>query len=277
MVGGARRTEQGDTGSADHRLPHLGTRWATRPPYAEGLQPVVRDSPLRLIAGRCQVGGAHPTELQSWLLSVTPAGIAGIRADLERFPDAHHRALSPNVGSPHPDPLPGAEGVGPRLDPPPGGEGGAEVCGSPETRVDRKLNMPWLLSVALRRLGPQQRPEPGLFEVVIAGQRVGDTLTAHCDERNTIRQTPALVGVPGKELQPLVKQHRGARHNLHMVVSSQRSNRGHSPLSDRWLAHGVKEFEQNVFGCQEVTFDAGTPGHRAGVMGIASSHEGDEV
>jgi len=143
--------------------------------------------------------------------------------------------------------------------------------------VDQKLNPTLLLSIASRRIAPQKRAESGLFEVVIAGQRIRDSLAAHYDERDTVCQAPALVGVPGEELQPLVQQRRGARHNVHLVVSSQRPNRGQSPLPDRWLAHGIDEFEQNVFGRQEVSLDAGTPGHRTRVMDIASSHQGDEV
>jgi hypothetical protein len=42
--------------------------------------------------------------------------------------------------------------------------------------VDRKLNTPLLLSFASGRIGSQQRPEPGLLEVMVAGQVVLDHL-----------------------------------------------------------------------------------------------------
>jgi len=145
-------------------------------------------------SGRCQVGGAHPTELQSWLLSVTPAGIAGIRADLERFPDAHHRALSPNVGSPHPDPLPGAEGVGPHRDPLPRGEGGAEL-GNSLNVVDRRLNLTLLLSFALRRIASQLHRLESEAAEGSSGRTIPDTQEFHADHaslRVVVQDHPRL-------------------------------------------------------------------------------------
>jgi len=150
MVGGARRTEQGDTGSADHRLPHLGTRWATRPPYAEGLQLVVRDSPLRLIVGRRQVGGAK------WAVPggrCPPYGTSVLAtfcdARRDRGNPCGFGAISrrpspgplPQRGKPSPRPSPGSRGSWPSPRPSPEGRGGRRTrqlaeCRRSETQLD---------------------------------------------------------------------------------------------------------------------------------------------
>ena len=135
--------------------------------------------------------------------------------------------------------------------------------------------MPLPLSFASRRLAPQQRPEPGLLKVVVAGEGIADSFAAHHDERDTVRQAPAFVFVLTIQSKPLV--HQGGRRGDHRDAGTRAYHfkRLHGQITNRRSRESVGEFDQHVLRCEQATREATLPSLGTLVIGVVGQQVGE--
>lgn len=127
---------------------------------------------------------------------------------------------------------------------------------------------------------PEERPEAGLLEVAVRGERVVDRVLSHDLEGDAVHQTPALVRPPPEELQSAPIQIVRDGDDLHPGIAIQRIEQPSRVLPLPRLGKGVPDFQQDRSGGDDPhpgTLDIDPKLEGFVVKAVRRSGEGDGV